>query len=386
MLMFEFCMQMKNEERPTCDERQPESRQQNDLETKGQTDRGEWSLCGRDHSHCAVQSPSLILVPILPRTAQEASALLLPFPPLSVAAHALQLSCDFAPMLHVFMTLNCNFIRRVARQTLVVCACVAVAAAVAVFCRVQWWRRMARIVTRNGVDLNNPTWRFAAVTTAKVYLCNYVCECVCVMRECCVVRFRQPDKKLGVKVLIFWVLKALSVPGKKGAKASTLTLFPHDADTCSIQIACQSDDIDVPARHPPDCNCTTGTATATGTGTRAGTAARPLNWNGTLTGSTAVAWRVPCSVYQPYQQCRIYVIFNLRCEIGRGSALPIGNCQLTSAFINWYLYLPLLLHHLGPIRVGFKPPNQAETCQSMQIYCAYFCWIFQNTTSKIYFL
>lgn len=80
--------------------------------------------------------------------------------------------------------------------------------------------------------------------------------CVCVwMRECCVVCFRQPDKKLGVKVLIFWVLRALSVPGKKGPKAATPTLFPHDADTCSIQIACQSDDIDVPARHPPDCNC-----------------------------------------------------------------------------------------------------------------------------------
>lgn len=136
MLMFEFCMQMKNEERPMCDERRPESRQQNGWETKGQTDRSGSSLCGWDHSRCAVQSPSPILVLILPGTAQEASALLLPLPALSVAAHALQLSCDFAPTLHVFMTLNCNFIRRVGRQTLVVCACV-VAAAVTVFCRVQ---------------------------------------------------------------------------------------------------------------------------------------------------------------------------------------------------------------------------------------------------------
>lgn len=152
------------------------------------------------------------------------------------------------------------------------------------------------------------------------------------MRECCVVCFRQPDKKLGVKVLIFWVLRALSVPGKKGPKAATPTLFPHDADTCSIQIACQSDDIDVPARHPPDCNCNSNWD-------RDWDWAIPGNWNGTLTGSTAVAWRVPRAVYQPYQPCRIYVIFNLRFEIGRGSALAIGNCRVTTAFIKWYLCL-----------------------------------------------
>lgn len=130
MLMFEFCMQMKNEERPTCDERRAttgESAAKWLAKQKGKPT-GAGCLCVWEGSLslCRPVSQSRILVPILPRTAQEASALLLvPLPVLSVAAHALQLSCDFAPTLHVFMTLNCNFIRRVGRQTLVVCACVA---------------------------------------------------------------------------------------------------------------------------------------------------------------------------------------------------------------------------------------------------------------------
>jgi len=71
---------------------------------------------------------------------------------------------------------------------------VSVAVAVAVECNDGG--RIASIVTRNGVELNNPTWRFGAVTTAKVYLCNCVCNCVsvslCVYKSvrvygCCVV-------------------------------------------------------------------------------------------------------------------------------------------------------------------------------------------------------